>query len=177
VLEIFLNRRSRICLASIALVPLTSAAASAAPAGLLGKTVTLGYSQSVLTKFPDGAVKTTTKSQNRTIYISSTGRVFMRTTRRNNANESDLRESGPEQTAGSVRFAGDTLLGTVPGIVGATQFSIKFDAGFQSCSAQVVTGFPPGSRHVWRGIGGQTLEAVGEMTTTANCSVAAGNGL
>jgi len=161
---------------SCLMLPATLAQA-AAPAALLGRTVTLSYSQSLPTKFPDGKVRTTTKSQTRTIYISSAGRVFMRTARRNNANESDTSESGPEQTAGSVHFSGDTLVGTIPGITGATQFVITFDGGFQSCNVRVVTGWPAGSRHVWRGIGGQTLEAVGEMTTTASCSIAAGNRL
>ena len=51
------------------------------PQQALGKTVTFNDTVSVPTKLPDGSIKPTSRTESRTIYISSAGRMFVRKTR------------------------------------------------------------------------------------------------
>ena len=63
-------------------------------------------------------------------------------------------------------------------VSGAYQFSITFDAGFQSCNAKMIFGKASGeSTRKWKSVGGETLESAGKGSVTTSCSVAAGNSL
>ena len=165
---------------SAVILMLISVAANAAvvPPQAFGKTVAFTYTASTPTKLPDGSIRNTSRTETRTIYISSAGRIFMRNARRNSANSTDKSELGPEQTPGALRFANGAIVGAVRRISGAYQFTIKFDGSFQSCSAEMIFGRAAGEGvKKWKGVGGQVLEAAGKGSVSTSCSVTSGNGL
>jgi hypothetical protein len=152
--------------------------AAAVPAQMFGKTVNFTYTVSIPTKLPNGNIQTTSRTETRTIYISSSGHVFMRNERRNSANKSEKIEQGPDQASGSVHYGNGALVGAVQHISGAYQFTIKFDSGFQSCNAEMIFGRAAGESHSkWKSVGGKILESAGKPSVSTSCSVASGNGL
>ena len=163
-----------------ALAVLISGAAQAAalPPQALGKTVTFTYTASIPTKLPNGSIKTTSRTETRTIYISSAGRMFMRNSRHNSASASETIEQGPDKTSGSLRYADGAIIGTVMLVSGAYQFTIRLDPSFQSCNATMIFGSSAGEgRRKWKSVDGQMLEAAGKGSVSTSCSVAAGNSL
>ena len=155
-----------------------AADAAAVPPQAFGKTVTFNYTASTPAKLPNGSVINTSRTETRTIYISSTGRIFMRNARRNSANATDRSEEGPEQSSGGLRFENGAIVGAVRRISGAYQFTIKFDASFQSCSAEMIFGRAEGEGvKKWKSVGGKVLEAAGKGSVSTSCSVASGNAL
>lgn len=155
-----------------------SSVCAAPPPQARGKTVQFTYTVSVPTKLPDGSIKTTSRTEHRTIYISSAGRAFMRNARRNSANETDKVEQGPEGTSSSLQFSGNTLVGRVGDIVGAYQFTLRFDPSFQSCTADMIFGRAAGeAHHKWKSVGGRVLKSAGKGSVSTSCSVSSGNEL
>jgi hypothetical protein len=153
-------------------------AQAAAPSQLLGKTITFSYTVSAPLKHPDGSIKVGIRTETRIVYVSAAGRLFVRNMRRNNAGATDQSEQGPAQNAGSVRLAGNSIVGTVQRLSGAYQFTIKFDPGYQNCSAEMVFGLAEGERHTkFAGVGGVALEGAGRRSVSTSCSIASGNGL
>jgi len=142
----------------------------------LGKTITFTYTVSAPLKFPDGRVKVGTRTETRTIYVSSAGRLFVRNVRRNDAGATDQQERGPG--GGSARFSGNSIVGTIVRTSGAYQFTIKFDSAYQNCNAEMIFGRAAGERHTrFTSVGGVALEGAGQRSVSTSCSIASGNGL
>jgi len=161
----------------LACVASSSVCAAAIPAALQEKTITFTYTVSAPLRHPDGSVKVGTRSETRTIYISSAGRLFVRNVRRNSGGASDKSEQGPGGT-GSVRFAGNSIVGTIPRISGAYQFTIKFDSAYQGCSADLIFGRAAGEHETkFEGVSGKQLVGAGKRSVSTSCSIAGGNGL
>jgi hypothetical protein len=153
-------------------------ARAAAPTALLGKTINFTYTVSAPLRFPDGRVKVGTRTETRTIYVSTAGRLFVRNVRRNNAGTADKNEQGPGDSGGSVRFAGNSIVGTIVRITDAYQFTIKFDSAYQSCNADLIFGHAAGEhRTLLRSVGGTVLEGAGKRSVSVSCSITSGNGL
>lgn len=173
------RRASRLFLVSlVSAVSSGAAQAASLPSQALGKTVTFSYTASIPTKLPNGTIKTTSRTETRTIYISSAGRMFMRNSRHNSANASETVEQGPDRTSGTLRYADGAIVGAVGLVSGAYQFTIKFDSGFQTCSATMIFGRSAGeTARKWTSVDGKMLEAAGKGSVSTSCSVAAGNSL
>src|SRR5690349_2545206 len=103
---------ARLHTALLGLMLLIPCGASAAPPQLLNKSVSVGMSISVNARAEDGSVANRPRNVQRTIYISSQGRLFIRVTRQAGSNMQSA-ERGPEETAGSFRFAGNQLIGVM----------------------------------------------------------------
>src|SRR6266478_1011397 len=170
------NKKFGVAIVFMVSVPFTSHAASV-PSGLLGKTINFAYTVSVPTKFPDGNIKTTTRSETRIIYVSTAGRIFMRNARRNSAGNSETLEAGPERATGELRYSDGVIIGTVANLSSAYQFSLTLDPSFQTCSAKMVFAGLEGQVRKWNAIDGQVLEKAGKGSVAASCTVTAGNGL
>ena len=152
-----------------------SPALAAAPAQLLNKTVTVSFTISVPARTADGETVNSSRNVAKVIYISGAGRVFVETSRRAGRN-SERVARGPEVTGGSVRLDGNRLVGTVPVGNGASQLTITFDGGFQSCTAQLLTGGQAGRPMTWKGLDGRMRTATGPAThSSPSCSVQDGN--
>ena len=77
-----------------------------------------------------------------------------------------------------MRFAGNSIVGTVVRVTGAYQFTIKFDSAYQNCNADLVFGLAAGEhRTLLKGVGGAVLEGAGKRSVSTGCSVTSGNGL
>jgi hypothetical protein len=147
----------------------------AAPAALMNKTITVAYATTIPGKKADGSPVSGSRVSVRTIYISSAGRIFARIYRRDGG-KSEQKDAGPSDSGNTLRFAGDKLVGVMKFPSGAAQMTISFDAGGQSCSADIVAGRENGQALRWKGVDGMMREATGAPTfSNISCSITAGN--
>jgi hypothetical protein len=153
-----------------------AAKAAGAPPQLLGKTVSVTFSATVNGVAPDGSSSSMARNVQRTIYISSKGRIFSRTAKQAGRNR-ETTEREPEAASGSFRFEGNRMIGTNTNFIsGAAQLTVTFDAGFQGCNASVAFGRESGKPFVFKGLNGKTFTAKGSPTAGATtCSVREGN--
>lgn len=150
-------------------------ALAAAPSGLLNKTITTSFAVSIPARAADGSVLNATRHVRKTIYVSGAGRIFSETARRA-GRSTQLKQNGPGVTSGAFRFAGSKLVGVLRVGTGATQLMIGFDSGFQTCTAQVITGGENGGRMTWTGLNGIKYTSTGPATaSTPSCSISEGN--
>ena len=150
--------------------------AQAAPAQLYNKTISISYSVTANAVAEDGTVSNRPRTVQRTLYVSSKGRIFSRSDRQVGRN-SDSVERGPESTSGAFRFDGNRLIGVNTNFIsGAGQLIVSFDGGFQSCTASIVMGRENGKAVKFKGLNGQIFTATGVPTvSTPSCSIREGN--
>jgi hypothetical protein len=150
--------------------------AVSAPTALYNKTISVSFTLS----FPPDAVgdrggRPQPKLIQRTIYISSKGRIFSQRDERA-GNLGNAAQRAPEETAHSFRFEADRLIGVRVGVSGASQMIISFDPAFQRCTATVQVGREPGKASKWVGLNGETYSWTGSATvSTPTCSIREGN--
>jgi len=164
---------------------LPSAAFAAAPKQLYGKSITVSWLETRSQR--DSQAGPTFKPVgipfSNIFYISSAGRVFMRTSARSpgGAGSNDkvgASGSNAEGGAREVTFSGNRIVSTTASQGGAgRQVSITFDPSLSSCTAQVITGMPPGKKSVVvKSITtGNTVEFESVSAGPASCSIASGN--
>jgi hypothetical protein len=171
--EDFMNLVRTIALC--ALTSLLAGAAQAAPAELLNKSITVSYAVTIPGVKADGSQVVGSRAATRTIYISSAGRAFARVNRRD-GKDTQTKEAGPGDSANTVRFAGNKLVGVMKFPSGAAQMTVSFDPGGQSCSATIVMGREGGHALRWKGVDGAMREATGQATVSnVSCSISSGN--
>ena len=159
----------------IAFALLVSSSAHAAPAALMNKSITVSYAVTIPGTKADGTAVSGSRVATRTIYISSTGRIFARVYRRD-GKQSQQKDAGPGDTGNTYHFAGDKLVGVMQFPSGAAQMTISFDGGGQSCSAAIVAGREGGQALKWKGVDGMMREASGPATfSNISCSISSGN--
>jgi len=151
------------------------ALASAAPAELLNKTITISYTTTIPGKSPDGQTISGVRNSVRTVYISSAGRIFARVFRRDR-DASATKEAAPGENANTLRFDGNKLVGVMQYVSGASQMVITWDTSGGSCDASILAGRDSGHAIQWKGVNGKTYTATGPVqTSNVSCSIAAGN--
>ena len=157
--------------------------AAGAPSALLNKTIRLDWTQSSTQRAEDGRTVNPTIRHQRTIYISSQGRIFARAVRSiNNRNFSGSKtgQLAPGETKGyaggatAVRFEGNEIVGTQAHISGAAQFRVSFDPSFASCKVRLIYG-RSGSNLRMRGLDGRLYEVISTSASADNCSISDGN--
>ncbi|HZP76588.1 MAG TPA: hypothetical protein VFB45_10630 [Pseudolabrys sp.] len=175
--------------AALILAPGT-ANAGGPPRELYGKSVTISFSVSVDYQYTDGTGGHTVVQNNRTWYISDTGKVFRRVARtiaaRRGANP--VYEAGASRVGGNViktpnqyyaavlNFNGHTATDDVKVESGARRLTVTFNDSFTGCSVSVVHGKEGGaSGMVMRSMGGRMITVRNISAGSTSCSVAAGN--
>ncbi len=152
-----------------------SSAIAAAPAALMNKTISTSFTVSIPATGSNGSTRSASRSITKRIYISSAGRVFSETSRRAGG-QSERAEKGPDVTAKAFRIDGNRLVGVMALGSGASQMVISFDSGFQSCTAQILTGGQGGRPMTWKGMDGVVYTSTGSATTSSpSCSIQTGN--
>ena len=144
------------------------------PAGLLGKTLSVSYAESLQAKDEStGKTITAARSSNLTIYVSSQGRIFVRRNALNNANQQGKFEEAPGSEP--YQYRDGMLVAEFHQLSGGGQSTIKISPDFQSCTISVSYA---ASRR-WRSdINGKTFTALGPTQISGEkCSIATGNGL
>ncbi len=148
--------------------------ASAAPAELFNRTITVTYSTAIPARGSDGTTRNATRSSVRIIYLSSAGRIFTRLVRRDSG-LTDTKDTAPENPKNNFHFEGNKLIGVMTFATGAALMTISFDSSGQGCTANLVSGRENGAFR-FKGLNGITYEATGPATFSGvSCSIAAGN--
>jgi hypothetical protein len=154
---------------------LFSMPAAAAPAQLYNKSVVITWSESVQEKNEAGQLLNTSLSRERIAYVSSAGRVFVRSTQSTRSGAQKRNELAPGSGTGTLAFQGNSLVGTAVFAGFARRITVTFDAGFSSCTASVVYGKAGGPQKWTSLVGKQTLEVQSISVGSANCSIREGN--
>ncbi|MBI5320853.1 hypothetical protein [Bradyrhizobium sp.] len=161
-------------LLAVLLTPLVAAAAAGAPAQLYNKSVVINWSESIQEKNEAGQLLNTSLSRQRIAYVSSAGRIFVRSTQSTRSAEKK-NELAPGAGGGTLAFQGNSLVGTAVFAGFARRITVNFDAGFSSCSASVVYGRAGGPQK-WKSLDGkQTMEVQSISVSSASCAIRDGN--
>jgi hypothetical protein len=171
------------CAAFIFLVWLAGPATAAnVPAAARNKTITISFITMGNAKNSDGQTHAFSNAISRIIYVSSTGRLFLRkvsTSADGRASRTrdiapDDPRSGPDNR-GNVQFQGNKLLWVFPYAMGARQITVSFDGGFTSCTASIIEGHAAGGIIKRIGADGVTYEMTSVTTSSPRCSIQVGN--
>lgn len=148
--------------------------AHAAPKQLLNKSIVISWADSVYQKYPDGHMGTATITRQRVAYVSSAGRVFLKSQNSDRGQQLN-REIAPGDQAGSLAFKGDIMVSHVVFNGFARQLTVRFDSGFSSCNVTVVYGRSGGPR-TWKSFDQKRTFEVETITAgSPSCSVREGN--
>jgi hypothetical protein len=160
------------------------AQAQGAAAGLRGKSVIASWTEirvqrlGGIGEFTERAVANSLSA-----YISAEGRVFARRTvfssgskRRGSGSQSSVGENAGGRQQASIQGRSLVII-TNFRAGGARMARIDFDAGFSSCTANVILGRENGTAvvHGRSQIGGQALEIKSAKVTNPTCSIRSGN--
>lgn len=167
------------CLIAAVIAIWTVPAFADAPRQLYNKTIQISWSVAVAQTGPDGQKKNVAVAVNHTVYVSSAGRLFERSSRAAGKGRRQS-ENGPEATkngggeATGLHFAGNKLVGNTAFAQGARQFTATFDPGFSSCTVSVVFGREGGGLKR-KGVDG-VMYTIDSMTASGeSCSIRDGN--
>ena len=166
----------RFCAAAFAAIALMSSApdANAAPPQLYNKSITVTWGESgVYKRISDGVNVSPSGQFQRIYYISGAGRVFTRGTNKS-GQYGGSREAGPEKTADSVKFEGNSLVAVGVNLGVARRLSAMFDAGFSSCTASVTIGKSGAGTRI-TGFDGAVYEVISMQPGAISCSIRDGN--
>jgi hypothetical protein len=152
----------------------TNANAASVPAQFYNKSITVTWGESgVYKRVSDGVNVSPSGQFQRIFYISSAGRIFTRGTF-TSGQFGGSREAGPEKTAQSVKFEGNSLVGIGVSLGVARRVSASFDAGFSSCTASVTIG-KSGVGTKITGFDGAVYEVISMQPAAISCSFRDGN--
>ena len=161
-------------LLAISLLSTIEAKAGSAPQQLQGKSITLSWSESGVYK-RDGSSFSNKYNLVRVIYVSQAGRAFIRGTTAGRG-AGVTKEVGPERTAGSVDFKGNTVIVYQVNRGVARRVVVTLDPAFSGCSAAVSVG-KSGPRTTIEGYDGVTYEVISMQPNATSCSIREGNAL
>jgi hypothetical protein len=153
----------------------------AAPAQLLNKTLSVSWTTSSMQRAPDGREHGRQITVNKTIYISSAGRLFERSQRTSDGGMRGKADVAPGDgqmngQARGLQFSGDRLIGSLAFASGAVQYVVNFSGGFTSCTVNVVQGRSGGNMRI-KGLDGRMYEILSTSVSGQSCSIREGNAL
>jgi hypothetical protein len=172
------RRFSRLGIVAAILLPSLPALADAPPQ-LRNKTIAISWSVNQVARNADGQSRSTTLAVNHTVYVSSAGRLFERSSRATGSarGQSDIAPGAGQNRSGEatgLRFVGNRLIGDTAFAQGARHWEASFDAGFSSCTVTVTFGCEGGGIKR-RGINGEMLTIDSLKATSESCSIRDGN--
>jgi hypothetical protein len=149
--------------------------AASVPSALYNKSISIAFVASANAVGDRGSPSRSRQVQV-TIYVSNLGRIFLQREARS-GRRGLTEQRGPETTAGHFRFEGNRLIGTRKLLGGgASQMTISFEPGFQSCTASIQFGRESGTDFKFKGLNGEIYTATGVPTaSTPTCSIREGN--
>jgi len=168
-----------IAIFAASLVAHISPALADAPRQLFNKTIQINWTVDQIAHTVDGQSRNRAIAVNQTIYVSSAGRLFTRSSRASGpkSKQSDMAPGAAENQGGEatgVRFQGNQLVGSLAFAKGARQFVATFDGSFSSCTVAVTFGREGGGlKRV--GITGEMLIIESMKPTGESCAIRDGN--
>ncbi len=158
----------------LCLLPIQSYAAEV-PASLHNKTISISFTATANATAEDGTSASLPRHYQRTIYISSKGRLFSRTDRQAGRRR-DTIYNDPNTTSQSYRFDGNRIVSASAALSGARQTVITFDSDFQRCSVSVIAGREADKAYKFVGLNGKKYTAIGSpKISSPTCSIREGN--
>jgi hypothetical protein len=153
--------------------------AFAAPSQLYNKTIHISWSNLVSETGPSGEKKSITLAVTHTVYVSSAGRLFERSTRSaGKMQKGGDRGPGDNQNksgeATNVHFEGTRLVGLLAFAQGGRRYVASFDPGFASCTLAVTLGREGGGMKR-KGVNGVMYTIDSIAATGESCSISEGN--
>jgi hypothetical protein len=169
--------------AALLVLAATASGASAAPAQLYGKSVTVSWTENRMQTTDVSSVPTPKVASGQlSVYVSDKGRAFSRVSmsveRRGGARSGSRDSVQGEASARSIGFSGNSMTVMAPrGDAGALRIAVTFDAGFSGCSARVISGKTGGAgfTHVHSMVTGRTYDFYSVQTSGESCSIQSGN--
>lgn len=178
--EIALRRFvSKTCLIATIFATPAAPAFAEAPRQLYNKTIQISWSVAVAQTAPDGQKKNVSVAVHHTVYVSSAGRLFERSSR---STKKGMKQSENAPGAGvnaggeatGMHFEGNRLVGNTAFAKGARRFVAAFDPGFSSCTVSVIFGREAGGLKR-KGVDG-VMYTIDSMTASGeSCSIREGN--
>lgn len=163
-----------------AFVLLIPRAAIAAPdPQLYGKTVVVTYTNVNVTR-PSGSGKefrTSSETRHITLYVSTTGRSFMKFGKTNASGASQVGDSSAFRAGtGNLQIGGRAMTANFVYPGGATQVQVEIDSNFQRCTAAVVHGKAgKNESYLFKSSNGVTYEVKSSIASNVVCSIREGN--
>lgn len=153
---------------------------SAAPRQLYGKGIEIQYRVTATMETERGS-RSGSSNISRTIYVSSTGRLFERAawSRRGGVKVSDNTPDAATNKAGEARgisFHGSDLVAHIAYESGAGQMTIRFDPTFSTCEGSIRFG-REGGKAIYRRVNGEVRPLTSLQASSVSCRVTAGNPL
>ena len=175
-------RLSYLVLGAYTLAGITSS--YAAPPQLYNKTVSIAWSDRSTVRSPDGIEKQGGSDVKYIVFVSSAGRLFMRSSltqgtrsARGDADPGEVRSKNGE--AHGWTFNGNTMVFTRGygggGGSGALHLVVSFDPTYSSCSLKVSHGREDGRHLKRKSLDGVTREFWNTTYSNQSCSVQSGN--
>jgi hypothetical protein len=154
--------------------------AQAAPQQLLNKTIAFSFTNNEMLREPDGRIVNRAPSFSYIDYVSSTGRIFQRSSRSagRQSRTADKEPDKPRLGGGEIhtnRFEGNKLVITNGYAEGAVRMVVSFDPAFSTCTVDVVLGKQSGGTVKRRGLDGVVREILSYDITNKNCTIRDGN--
>jgi hypothetical protein len=152
--------------------------AAGAPAQLYNKTISVSFVLANNGVDEHGRGTGAGRTVYQTIYISSQGRIFLRSDNRGGGIAQTV-DRTPEASAGEFRFDGNRIVRAAKGAFssGALNETISFDSGFQSCMASIQTGHESSKVYKWKSLDGRNITATSFTPSNPTCSISEGNAL
>ena len=163
---------------------LLGSAARAAPSQLYGKSVVVSWTEEREQRVNgEATTRNVGRNGNFSVYLSSAGKPFSRMSYAFSRAKGGLKHGkrdavgGEGGSARSVAFSGNTMSVGMAMSGGARNVLVSFDGGFQSCSAQVLTGKEGGASHIKTKsmVSGNDVEIISVKTGAASCRIQDGN--
>lgn len=162
---------------------MTCAAQAAPPKELYGKSITVSWLETRSQREgQSGTFKPIGLPFTHVYYVSSEGRLFLRSSTRSPGGSGAVDLVGTSGAGGAVdarnvTFSGNRIVSNAKFQGAARHTEIGFDPGFSSCTARVITAMPSGAKTaVVRSITtGSNVEFESVSAGPASCSIASGN--
>jgi hypothetical protein len=170
---------SKACLIATVIAVQPFPAFADVPRQLYNKTIQMSWSVAVGQTAPDGQKRSVSVAVNHTVYVSSAGRLFERSSRatKKGMKQSEMAPGATSNAGGEARglhFEGNRLVGDTAFAQGARRWVATFDPGFSSCTVAVMFGRDAAGLKR-RGVDG-VMYTIDSMTASGeSCSIREGN--
>jgi hypothetical protein len=148
-----------------------------APPPLRNKTLSVSWTTERTIRAPNGRERHSAFTVNRTIYVSSAGRFFVKVSVAARAGEAGPGDKQPHGGARDVTFTGGKIVGFAERGkgAGAGRMIISFDPSYSSCTVNVSFGTQPGKHLSFRTRNGMQAEVLDFHFSGQHCSIRSGN--
>jgi hypothetical protein len=171
--------RIQFFLAALCLLPASLLANEGTPAKLRNKTITAAWTAQLTVMTPRGEKQSPQFSQQRTIYVSSAGNVFIKSAVGGAGGTKETEMAPGDKTAQGgkreIQFVGRNLVAMAQNGAGAGRMIVSFDPTYSSCSVALTFGRPAGEKMTFVNPKGVQVELLGVTYSGQRCSIQDGN--